>query len=213
MPLTPKTRILLMLGAMFGAALLSYTILANIQPSGTKNMKTEAKKTSDMSREILPVPPPAAQRVQATTELAPATFYDDAGAAVTLADFKGQVLLVNLWATWCPPCIAELPSLDLLQAKLRDDGLKVVAISMDRKPVSDVAAFLDARNVEQMDIYIDTDRDIARKWAYDALPVSYLIGRDGTVIEAFMGPREWTKGAIFDKIKAALQTQAMPSTP
>ena len=199
MPLTPKTRILLMLGAMVGAALLSYTILTNIQPSDTKNMETDAKKAPVASREILPV-----KQVMASADLVPVTFYDAAGNAVTLESFKGQVLLVNLWATWCPPCIAELPALDQLQAKLRDAGLKVVPISMDRKPVAEVAAFLKERNVEQMELYIDTDREIARKWAYEALPVSYLIDRDGVVLDVFMGPREWAKGAVFEKIRKAL---------
>lgn len=199
MPLTPKTRILLMLGAMVGAALLSYTILTNIQPSDIKNMETEAKKAPDVTQAVL-----SAKPVVASTDLAPVTFYDAAGAAVTLESFKGQVVLVNLWATWCPPCIAELPALDQLQAKLRDAGLKVVPISMDRKPVEEVAAFLAARHVEQMELYMDTDRDIARKWAYAALPVSYLIDRDGQVVEVFMGPRAWAEGAVFEKIKSAL---------
>lgn len=199
MPLTPKTRIVLMLSAMVGAALLSYTILTNIQPSDTKNMETEAKKIPAAAREILPV-----KKAMASADLAPVTFYDAAGNAVTLESMKGQVLLVNLWATWCPPCIAELPALDLLQARLRDAGLKVVPVSMDRKPVAEIAAFLEARKVEQMELYVDTDREIARKWAFEALPVSYLIDREGQVIDVFMGPREWAQGEIFEKIKAAL---------
>jgi peroxiredoxin len=84
---------------------------------------------------------------------------------------------------------------------------------MDRKPVAEVAAFLGARNVEQMDLYIDSDREIARKWAYEALPASYLIDRDGKVLEVFMGPREWTKGEVFEKIKSALKAPQMPATP
>lgn len=197
MPLTPRNRISLMVGAMIGAALLSYTILTNIQPSDTQNMKTMDKKVPVASRPATPVLP---------SPLPTAVFYDAAGKDFTLETFKGDVLLVNLWATWCPPCIAELPSLDMLQARLRENGLKVLAISMDRKPVEEVAAFLAARKVERLDLYIDRDRDIARKWQYEALPASYLIDRNGKVLEVFMGPREWTKGEVFDKIKTALQT-------
>lgn len=197
MPLTPRTRISLMVGAMIGAALLSYTILTNIQPSDTQNMKTAGKKVPVASRAATPVP---------QSPLPDAVFYDAAGKDFTLEAFKGDVLLVNLWATWCPPCIAELPSLDMLQAHLREDGLKVLAISMDRKPVEEVSAFLAARKVEQLDVYIDREREIARKWQYVALPASYLIDRQGNVLEVFMGPREWTKGQVFDSIKAALQT-------
>jgi thiol-disulfide isomerase/thioredoxin len=213
MPLTPKTRILLMLGAMIGAALLSYTILANIQPSDIKNMETGAKKAAERAEKAAAAGHPAAVSPETVTELAPATFYDAAGKAYRLADFAGQVVLVNLWATWCPPCIAELPSLDLLQARLRAAGLHVLPVSMDRKPMAEVQAFLDARKVEQMTLYMDSDRDIARNWVYNALPASYLIGRDGKVIEVFMGPREWTQGEVFEKIKAALQSPPPSSTP
>lgn len=196
MPLTPRTRIFLMVGAMIGAALLSYTILTDIQPPDTQNMKTADKKMPTVARPATPV---------RQSPLPHAVFYDAAGKDFTLEGFKGDVLLVNLWATWCPPCIAELPSLDMLQARLRDKGLKVLAISMDRKPVEEVSAFLAARRVEQLDVYIDRDRNIKLKWQYEALPVSFLVDRSGNVLEVFMGPREWTEGEVFDKIKAALQ--------
>ncbi|HCS23200.1 MAG TPA: hypothetical protein DIW20_05545, partial [Rhodospirillaceae bacterium] len=114
------------------------------------------------------------------------------------------------WATWCPPCVAELPALDSLQAKLRDKGLHVVAVSLDRKPLADVAAFLEERRVEQMKLYVDTDRQIPLKWQYAGVPASFLIGRDGVVIEQFDGPREWDKGEMLTKIEAVLGTGVTP---
>lgn len=199
--LKPRQRIILMASAMLIAIGLSYTILVKIQPSSqetgksAKNMETKGA-----------APSAAAMRPSQQGKILPdVTFYDAEENPVRLADFAGEVLLVNLWATWCPPCVAELPALDSLQAKLRDKGLHVVPVSLDRKPVSEVAAFLAARRVERMALYIDKDRQIPMKWTYAGVPASFLIGADGVVIEQFDGPREWDKGEIFDRIAAALE--------
>lgn len=199
--LKPRQRVILMVTAMLIAIGLSYTILVNIQPPSPETSGTP--KNMEMA-EAAPSMTPPPRPSQAGKTLPDVVFHDAEGKDVRLADFKGEVLLVNLWATWCPPCVAELPALDTLQAKLRDKGLHVVAISLDRKPVSDVAAFLEERRVEQMKLYIDTDRQIPLKWQYAGVPASFLIGRDGVVIEQFDGPREWDKGDIFSKIEAAL---------
>lgn len=186
---------------------LSYTILVNIQPPSPETSKAQA----NMETKSMPAPVVAAPRPsQAGKTLPDAVFYDAEGRAVRLGDFAGEVLLVNLWATWCPPCVAELPALDSLQAKLRDKGLHVVAVSLDRKPLADVAAFLEERRVEQMKLYVDTDRQIPLKWQYAGVPASFLIGRDGVVIEQFDGPREWDKGEMLAKIEAVLGAGATP---
>lgn len=198
--LKPQNRIALMIGAMLLAIALSYTILVNIQPPS----QVPAKDARDMETVGKVGDTRPARPSQAGKTLPDVIFYDAKGKAVSLADFAGEVVLVNLWATWCPPCVAELPALDTLQARLRDRGLHVVPISLDRKPVAEVAEFLAARRVEQIELYIDTDRQIPLKWTYAGIPASFLIGRDGVVIEQFDGPREWDKGEIFDHIAALL---------
>ena len=151
--------------------------------------------------------PPHAQSA-GVMDIAPldasAVFYDLEGNAKTLSDFKGHVTLVNLWATWCPPCVAELPSLDRLQAMLKKEGLKVAAISLDRKQASDVTAFLQARNIEYLSAYWDQDRQIALKWKYGGIPVSYLLDAQGNVIKRYEGPYEWTEGVVLEDIRKAL---------
>ncbi|HRI76087.1 MAG TPA: TlpA disulfide reductase family protein [Alphaproteobacteria bacterium] len=205
--LKPRQRVILMVTAMLIAVGLSYTILVNIQPPSPETSKAQ----ENMEMKSMPAPVVAAPRPsQAGKTLPDAVFYDAEGRAVRLGDFAGEVLLVNLWATWCPPCVAELPALDSLQAKLRDKGLHVVAVSLDRKPLADVAAFLEERRVEQMKLYVDTDRQIPLKWQYAGVPASFLIGRDGVVIEQFDGPREWDKGEMLAKIEAVLGAGATP---
>jgi thiol-disulfide isomerase/thioredoxin len=134
-----------------------------------------------------------------------AAFFTDSDQRKTLADFKGQVVLVNLWATWCPPCIVELPALDSLQAKLKDRNFKVIAIAMDQPPLSTVTAFLQGRDITHLDVYWDKERQIPLKWRYDGLPVSFLIDAEGHVVHKFNGPQEWDKGAVFAKISSLLK--------
>jgi len=126
------------------------------------------------------------------------SFYDKSGTKVTLDDFRGRVVLVNLWATWCPPCIAELPSLDRLQKMLPEDKFAVVAISMDTTSMEAVAGFLKKRSVKNLDVYWDKDRQLPLKWKYDGLPTSFLLDRDGNVMKRYDGP---VVGDMLNEVK------------
>lgn len=148
----------------------------------------------------VPQPP-----VAAVKSLPEASFRDVDGKVVSVSDFKGRVVLVNLWATWCPPCVAELPSLDMLHARLRDKGFAVVAVSLDRGDMKVVTDFLEARGVEHLTAYQDSDRDISAQWEYSGIPASFLIDREGLLIERIDGPREWTSDEIIRKIEARLK--------
>lgn len=151
--------------------------------------------------------PPVQDRenIEAPWFLFEAYFYNAAGQKVTLADFQDKVVLVNLWATWCPPCVVELPSLDTLQAKLRDKPFKVVAIAMDRSGVLPVQGFLAGRGIELLDVYWDKDRQIPLKWPYSGLPASFLLDRGGRVVARYDGPQEWHQGEIYNQIVSLLQ--------
>jgi thiol-disulfide isomerase/thioredoxin len=142
----------------------------------------------------------------ATAQSLPDTyFYDTSDRQVTLADFRGKVVLVNLWATWCPPCVVELPALDSLQAKLKDKNFKVVAISQDTSSLATITSFLQGKDVTHIDAYWDKDRQIPMKWRYDGLPVSFLLDADGRVVRRFDGPYAWDKGEMFAEISGMLK--------
>jgi thiol-disulfide isomerase/thioredoxin len=128
-------------------------------------------------------------------------FYDKSGHKVTLDDFRGKVVLVNLWATWCTPCVAELPSLDRLQKMLPGDKFMVVAISMDNSSLKDIAGFLKKKGVKNLDVYWDKDRQAPLKWQYDGLPTSFLLDRDGNVVKRYDGPEVWDDKTVVKKIK------------
>lgn len=128
-------------------------------------------------------------------------FYDKSDKKVTLEDFKGKVVLVNLWATWCTPCVAELPSLDRLQKALPADKFVIVAISMDTSSMKAVGDFLKKRGIKNLDVYWDKDRQLPLKWKYDGLPTSFLLDRDGNTIARYDGPYVWDQDPVLKDIR------------
>ena len=133
-------------------------------------------------------------------------FYYQKNRHTTLDDFKGRVVLVNLWATWCPPCVAELPSLDRLQEKMKGQKFIVVPISVetDRKKV---ASFMKLHGALNLGAYVDRVHDIQSNWIYQGIPTSYLLDAKGNLIETIPMPAEWDKGRMLDKIQSAVAAQ------
>ncbi len=118
-------------------------------------------------------------------------FTDLAGYPVRLADFEGRVVLLNFWATWCAPCIREMPSLDRLQAALGDRGLSVVAVSIDRGGVKVIRPFAKRLGLAHLGLYHDPEGALFLAFGVTGLPASFLIDPNGAVLGAYPGPAEW----------------------
>ncbi|MDP2119450.1 MAG: TlpA disulfide reductase family protein [Hoeflea sp.] len=122
-------------------------------------------------------------------------FVSAEGEALTLADFAGQAILVNLWATWCAPCREEMPALAELQSELGDDEFKVLAINIDAGDVSKPQAFLDEIGVSNLGLYRDASMGVfntlKKEGVAFGLPVTLMIGKDGCMLGAMNGPAEW----------------------
>jgi thiol-disulfide isomerase/thioredoxin len=118
-------------------------------------------------------------------------FTDLAGARVRIADFEGRVVLLNFWATWCAPCVREMPSLDRLQAALGDRGLSVVAVSIDRAGVKVIRPFAKRLGLARLGLYHDPKGALFRAFGVTGLPASFLIDRGGGIVGAYGGPAEW----------------------
>jgi thiol-disulfide isomerase/thioredoxin len=112
------------------------------------------------------------------------------GKRMTLADFRGRVLLVNFWATWCGPCVAEMPSLDRLQGMLGGRDFAVLTLSEDRNPAV-IEPFFTAHGLKRLGRYHDPGGALSRAFKVRGLPTSVLIDRDGGVIGRIEGPAEW----------------------
>jgi thiol-disulfide isomerase/thioredoxin len=118
-------------------------------------------------------------------------FVDGAGNPVSLADFRGQVVLLNFWATWCAPCVEEMPSLDRLQATLGGRGFTVVALSQDFDGAAKVPPFYEKLGLAHLDIYLDPKGETMRGFSVQGLPTTILIDREGRAVGALTGPAEW----------------------
>ena len=141
------------------------------------------------------------------------TATDLEGNPVSLADLRGQVVLLNVWATWCPPCREEMPSMERLYRETGPEGLRVVAVSIDAAdgatdssghPGGDIAAF-----AKEMDltftIWHDPEGQIQRTYRTTGVPESFLIDRNGTIIKKVIGGTEWDSPATIDLVRRQLK--------
>lgn len=130
---------------------------------------------------------------------------DLSGKSVSLADLRGQVVLVNIWATWCGPCRDEMPSLERLHKQFGAQGLKIVAVSIDKPPAdaNDLATF--ARDLGlSFTIWHDPDGRIQQLYRTTGVPESFVVGPDGVIREKVIGATEWDQGNHADLIRRML---------
>ncbi len=118
-------------------------------------------------------------------------FQDGSGKERTLAEWRGKVVLLNLWATWCLPCRKEMPALDRLQKELGSDKFEVVAISIDRKGMEASRKFLTDTGVKHLALYLDGTARLNSELRVVGLPATLLIDGQGREIGRLLGPAEW----------------------
>lgn len=118
-------------------------------------------------------------------------FADGEGRRTTLDDFGGRTIILNVWATWCPPCIEEMPTLDALQSALGGEGFEVVALSVDRAGPEVVRKFFEKTGVAYLDLYIDDTMKSAAALGAFGLPLTLLIDPEGREVGRLVGPAEW----------------------
>jgi thiol-disulfide isomerase/thioredoxin len=136
------------------------------------------------------------------------TFFDAAGNEVRLADFQGEVVVLNLWATWCAPCRREMPSLDRLQAADGGDGLEVIALSLDRGDVAKIREFFEELGISSLAIYQDPQARAGRELGAPGLPTTIVIDRAGQEVGRLLGPAEWDSDEAFAVIDSILRTSS-----
>lgn len=123
--------------------------------------------------------------------LADISFQDATGNLLQLSDWRGKIVLLNVWATWCGPCREEMPTLDRLQEKLGGERFDVLALSIDRGGVGVVQEFYDEIGLQHLQLWIDPTMKASRAMKVFGLPTTLLIGPDGTELGRKVGPAEW----------------------
>jgi thiol-disulfide isomerase/thioredoxin len=119
-----------------------------------------------------------------------------------LEDYRGKVLFLNLWATWCGPCRAEMPSMEKLYQRFKDKGLDILAVNIQERK-ADVEAFM-RRNKLTFPAVLDEDGRIARQYGVMGIPTSYILDRQGRVVLRLVGSINWDDPQIFAAFETLL---------
>jgi peroxiredoxin len=136
----------------------------------------------------------------------------------TLSDYKGKPIIINFWATWCPPCRKEMPSMNRAWKQLKDEGIQMLAINIGEDE-SSVHVFENEYPID-FPILLDPSSESLQSWRIKGLPTTYIISPKGVVAYSALGPREWDDSRILDKVRALKEAepeikeiQQPPETP
>jgi len=126
------------------------------------------------------------------------------GTSVSLADLKGHVVLLNFWATFCHPCREEMPALQSLWERYKDQGLMVIAVSVDYTNIKFIQKYM-GNNKLTFPAGLDVNKNIRKKYEIKVLPTTYIIGRDGKFLARTRGERNWASTESFSYFKNLLE--------
>lgn len=124
------------------------------------------------------------------------------GGETSLADLKGRPVVLNFWATWCSPCVAELPALNALAKSFGDKDPRVVAVSVDRGGAPTVEKFLAGRNLGALAFYLDPPNKLIREVGTQVLPLTLFVDADGREVGRLYGDADWTAPGTADWIRS-----------
>lgn len=130
------------------------------------------------------------------------------GKSFMLSNFRGKVVLLNVWATWCTPCRKEMPALDRLQQKLSGPDFQVVALSIDAGGAAAVRRFYDEMGIRALAVYVDPTTEATGKLRTLGIPTTLLLDREGRERWRKTGPAEWDSPEIIESLRAKLRRDA-----
>lgn len=129
---------------------------------------------------------------------------DTKGNKVSLSDLRGKVVMVNFWATWCPPCIEEMPSMEKLQEVMAGDDFVMLAINTEQNGRAVVPKFLEKTSYSFPILY-DEKGLVQKLYGVYKFPESFIVGKDGNVVEKIIGPLDWSNPKIINYLKSLVK--------
>jgi len=174
---------------------------ASIALNEAKNTTREAAKTPKPATKTMPKLTKS-RLLTAIPSRPPAPSFelpDDEGEMHALSDYKGKAVVINFWATWCPPCRAELPSMNRAWEKLKKHDVQMLAINVGEDEDT-VFAFTGEQEID-FQILLDESGEIINRWPVDGLPTTFILDKQGRVVYRAVGGREWDSDEIVDIIK------------
>lgn len=156
-------------------------------------------QTKDSSFNLSGKPRPV-QGVPATDFTLP----DLDGKMVSLSDYKDKVVLLNIWASWCPPCVEEMPSMEKLHQELKNEDFKILAVSIDTTGAKTVASFMKKHKLN-FTALSDTEGKIKGIYQTTGVPETFIIGKDGIIVQKVIGPRDWATPEAIQFFRSLIQ--------
>lgn len=209
-PAAPKRRRYAVLAAVLVAA-LGLAAVYGIAGFGRNGSDPECRPALETARRIAPLARGEVAAINVADEarrLPPLAFKDGAGEDKTLADWKGRVVLLNLWATWCVPCRKEMPALDALQARLGGPDFDVVAVNIDTRDADKPKAWLKETGVDRLAYYADPSARVFQELKAIGkavgMPTTLIVDRAGCEIASLSGPAEWASPDALKFVQAIL---------
>jgi cytochrome c biogenesis protein CcmG/thiol:disulfide interchange protein DsbE len=142
--------------------------------------------------------------IQPGLEVPNFAFPDINGKQISLSDHRGKVVLVNVWATWCPPCRQEMPSMQRLYEKFKGDNFEILAVSIDSEGREAVAPFMQKMHLT-FPALLDPGETIRPLYGITGVPESFIIDKRGILLEKIVGPMNWATPEVFSLFKDLIQ--------
>jgi cytochrome c biogenesis protein CcmG/thiol:disulfide interchange protein DsbE len=149
-------------------------------------------------------PPP----VVAGSEAPDFSYPDLEGKTVSLSDYRGKLVLVNIWATWCKPCVDEMPSMEKLYDNFKDKEFEILAVSIDKLGEKAVRPFMEFHKLN-FKALLDTRGEIQQVYRVTGIPESFIIDRDGVIIEKVIGSFDWSSPKAFKFFEKQLEKSSI----
>jgi len=122
------------------------------------------------------------------------------GGEIRLSDLQGKVVMLNLWATWCPPCRAEMPSMETLYRQMKDQDFAMLAVNIEENGPDVVPGFLE-QNPHSFPVLFDTEKKVQNLYGVDKFPETFVVGKNGKVLDHIIGAREWSHPDMVNYFK------------
>ena len=129
------------------------------------------------------------------------TILDDQNNQINLSDYKGNILLLNFWATWCAPCKEEMPSLDLLKSNKDLNNLKIFPVNVGQDNVKKAKKFFNDLNIKNLDLYFDENINLTKKFALRGIPTSILLNKNGKEFARVIGSIDFNEENFIEWLK------------
>ncbi len=198
MSLSPVSKITIAVTSALAAAAVIFTISPMLSSGDGEAHAADCTVNHEALQAIVPLETPNA--------LADVTFFKPDGSEATMADYDGKGVVLNFWATWCAPCVREMPELDRIKAELADDGIEVLAVSTDRGGHNDISQFYERTNIENLAALHDPRGAASRALGVRGLPTTLIVNGDGLEVARIQGIHHYDTPETKDYLRRCIGT-------